>query len=303
MRLVADIGGTNARLALSKDGVVIPGSVRSYANDEWPKFDDMLKAYLSESRCEDIAEIVVAVAGPVQDDRALLTNRNWTILTKDLLVAARCERAVLLNDLTALGYSVPALRSDQLTQCHWGAQVNSAAPQSLVVGVGTGFNASPVIAANGAVQCLSVEAGHASMPLSVAMQLNDIGGLAEAFPTVEALFSGRGLSAFCHHISKGRLTGIEAISAYGKPDQQAATAAVDQYADLLGRMLREMALSYMPKAGVYVAGSVGRAILKTAPLNCTAIFAEHSDVRFGKTPDLFIINDDAAALHGCAAVY
>ena len=48
MRLVADIGGTNARLALCKDSKIVPQTVRNFSNDDWPHLYDIVTAYLKE---------------------------------------------------------------------------------------------------------------------------------------------------------------------------------------------------------------------------------------------------------------
>lgn len=303
MRLVADIGGTNARLALAEQGVIHPASVQSYANDDWPHFGDMLGAYLSQTSAGHLADMVIAVAGPVQNDHAMLTNRNWIIRADDLMKAARCDRAVILNDLSALGYALPGLRPEQLSQVHCGTHEQGAVRQALVVGIGTGFNVSPVVMANGTVECLSVEAGHVSMPMSVARLLDDFGGLGGMFPTVEDLFSGRGFTAFCRKLCNDTgLRGSDVISAYGRPQNNAATTAVERFANLLGQILRELDLAYMPNGGIYLAGSVSRAILGTAPSQCTEIFARPCTIRSGKSPNLFVITDDGAALHGCASL-
>jgi glucokinase len=302
MRLVADIGGTNARLALAEKGLILPDTVRSFANGDWPHFYDILAAYLKDHSSERLNDIVLAVAGPVHGDRAVLTNRNWTICTADLVRSTNCESAALLNDLTALGNAVQVLSPDQLRLFHGGVSQYQEVSQSLVVGIGTGFNASPVLKTADAVRCLNVEAGHVSMPRSISTRLDEGSDLACLFPTVEELFSGRGFTAFCRQVSDvATLRGIDAIASYGKPDAEAITSAVDQYSALLGQLLRELALTYMPDSGIYLAGSVARAIMGVAPLPCTEVFTKPCNFRFDTGSDLFVVTDDGAALHGCAA--
>lgn len=303
MRMVADIGGTNTRLALSEHGVIVPGTFRSSLNDDWPQFYDLLAAYLADHSPTRLTDIVVAVAGPVDGDRARLTNRDWTICAADLVRSTGCDSAVLLNDLTALGNAVPTLSAPQLRQFHSGPEKRTGVAQSLVVGLGTGFNASPVVYANGVVQCLNVEAGHVPMPLSIAAMLEEEFGRPSQFSTVEALFSGRGFTAFCRQIcSSNALEGIDVISSYGCRDGELATSAVDRYSALLGQLLRELALAYMPNSGIYLAGSVARAIMDVAPLRCINAYTKPCNIRTGDAPDLFTITDDGAALFGCATI-
>ena len=76
MRLVADIGGTNARVALSHGGLILAETVHHYANDEWDSLYAVLKDFLKTSEVQP-DEMVIAVAGPVSSGRARLTNRDW----------------------------------------------------------------------------------------------------------------------------------------------------------------------------------------------------------------------------------
>ncbi len=77
--------------------------------------------------------------------------------------------------------------------------------------------------------------------------------------------------------------------------------AVDHYATLTGQLLRDLSLAYMPSAGVYLAGSVARAVVNTSTARLIDIFAQSCNISADRTPSLFTIEDDFAALYGCAA--
>ena len=49
MRLIADVGGTNTRMALSADGEVLSGTVRSFVNRDFPDFETLLRDFLTMS--------------------------------------------------------------------------------------------------------------------------------------------------------------------------------------------------------------------------------------------------------------
>ena len=302
MRLVADIGGTNTRLAMTENGTIVPQTLRSFENDDWPHFYEMLATYLTNQSSPFPVDMVIAVAGPVKEGSVTLTNRNWRINVDELVQLTMCDTVVLLNDLTALGLSVRALGPNQFKEyCHRGER-RLETGQSLIAGIGTGFNVSPVVLTTGAAQCLNVEAGHVSMPCSVSNMLCDYGCPTSGFSTVERLFSGRGFTTFCQLMcGDNRLTGIDAIESYGDSSARGATLAVDQYSALLGQMLRELSFAYMPDSGIYLSGSVARAVMETAPSRCIEIF--NLPCRFGSEngPNLYAINDDGAALLGCAA--
>lgn len=301
MRLIADIGGTNARLALSDAGLILKDSTRSYANANWDSLYAVIHDFMSDAQAGPIDEIVVAVAGPVQDNRAELTNFSWSVDAGELTSLTGAGQARLLNDLTALGYAVPKLQSQQLKLVRQGTAKHGAVSQSLVVGMGTGFNVSPVLHNAQHVICPAVEAGHISMPQSVILELGELGLAAEAFPTIESLFSGRGFTTFARmRTGLPALTGPEAIAAYGGPDQAEVTQTIDQYASLLGCLLQSLSLAYMPSAGIYLAGGVARSLMEVASAPCVAAFEHGASSLLPTDTPVWSINDDLAALTGCA---
>jgi len=304
MRLVADIGGTNARLALCVNGAIVLQTVRNFANDDWPHLYDIVTAYLKEHAPVPLDEMIIAVAGPVHGDRAVLTNRNWTIQRTELHHLFDCEQVFLFNDLTALGYAAPTLVPTQLRRIHCGSALPSEIAQSLVVGIGTGFNVSPVLKTANGVHCLAVEAGHISMPKEVSEMLKATGCSSAMFPTIEALFSGRGFTLFCQQATgDDTLLGTTAIQSYKTSTNPAISTAVDHYAALTGQLLRDLSLAYMPSAGVYLAGSVARAVVSASTARLIDVFAQPCDIKADQLPSLFTIEDDFAALYGCAAFH
>ena len=301
MRLVADIGGTNARLALCENGVVDNATVQRFTNADWPSLDAVLAAFCDAHLGTPLDEMVIAVAGPVSGGRATLTNRNWLIDECSLAEHSGCKRVVLLNDLTALGHAVPLIDADQVRQVCGGDAPSMPNGSALVVGIGTGFNISQVITTSHGTICPSAEAGHVSMPRSISKQLDLLNCVPDQFPTVETLFSGRGLSAFCRlHTGQAALTGQAAIAAYGKAFGDQATSAIDEYSSMLGALLRELSLSYAPTQGTYLAGSVARAIARTAPERLKNTLQKPCEFRSPIPSLVYTIDDDGAALLGCA---
>lgn len=302
MRLVADIGGTNARLALCKDGAIIPQTVRSFSNDDWPHLYDIVTAFLEDHASSPLDDMVIAVAGPVHGDKAVLTNRKWAILRTELLQRFGCKHVVLVNDLSALGYAAPSLLPAQLRRVYNGPALPSKNGQSLVVGIGTGFNASPVLSTPNDVHCLAVEAGHISMPKNVSDMVQAIGHSPDLFPTIETLFSGRGLTSFCQQVTgDDSVLGTTVIQSYKTSKNPTISTAVDHYAALIGQLLRDLSLAYMPSSGIYLAGSVARAVVGISTTRLIEVFAQPCGILGARTPSLFTIEDDFAALYGCAA--
>src|SRR5215510_4402328 len=98
--LLGDVGATNARFALLSNGVL--GPVRYFAVAEFPRFADVLRAFLDrDGRPLSIHEAVLAVAGPVDADRCVLTNCSWTIDARELRAAFDVAKVRICNDFEA----------------------------------------------------------------------------------------------------------------------------------------------------------------------------------------------------------
>lgn len=301
IRLVADVGGTNTRLALSQAGAIGNETIENYSNANWDDLYAVIGDFLSRDGIGAPREMVIAFAGPVRGSQALLTNRDWTVDAGKLKREFACNDVHILNDLTALGYAVPVLRAAQMQCVSAGIGKQTGLAQSLVVGIGTGFNVSPVLQISGKVVCPAVEAGHVSMPLNVVEKLREFGFSSEQFPTTETLFSGRGFETFCRQLSgQTSLDGRAAIASYGVLGAEKTTAAIDQYSAVLGHLLRDLSLAYMPSSGIYLAGSVARSVVNVSPSQCIEIFQQPCSIRAGTIPAVWTITDDAAALLGCA---
>ena len=84
-RLVADVGGTNIRLALCE-----PGNNELIAVQKLPcaQFDSLqaaLAQYLSDNADgKTVAEACLAIAGPVAGDQISMTNLPWSFSKKEL---------------------------------------------------------------------------------------------------------------------------------------------------------------------------------------------------------------------------
>ena len=300
MRLVADIGGTNTRLAFVPSGQTQIGETRSYKNAQFSSFNDVIVDFLAGF--SEPSELVVAMAGPVVGNRGRLTNLNWVVDGPELSAQYDGVSVRVINDLTALGYAALQLSPDQVMPIVVSAAPATKQRQALVVGIGTGFNVSPVVEAAGQTICPAVEAGHTSMYASISLALDQIEpGLARNFPTVEALFSGRGRRKFLSLVTGQDVLRVTPfIAKQGQAGNEEADAALDTYAKLIGVLLSELKVAYLPTNGLFLAGGVARSSLTGDRTRICAEWAMRENEYVNIAPSLSIISDDAAALKGCA---
>ncbi|OWU83014.1 hypothetical protein ATO6_20500 [Oceanicola sp. 22II-s10i] len=301
MRLVADIGGTNARLALAREGLLLPGTAQSFRNADHPGFAALAVRYLEASGVERLDSMVIAVAGPVGAGVARLTNHDWSFDAAELADRFDGARVVLLNDLAALGHALPALSADGLATVTPGSDDAPSEGQALVAGIGTGFNVCSVVLRSGeTVLSMRAEFGHVSLPGAVGRALDArIGAAAARFATVEDCFSGAGVSAMFGLVT-GR-SGVTSAEALSRQDPTSAEFA-DFYAGLVGHLARDLRMAFMPEAGIHFAGSVARAVLSgPSAARFAEVYSAPTAVQLPAMAGVRLILDDRAALRGCAA--
>jgi glucokinase len=177
--LVADIGGTNARLAIADlDTLRLTGAVASFRGAEFPSLHAVASAYLSGVAERPIAA-AVAVAAPVVGDRIRLTNSPWSFEREELRNALGCDRLLVLNDFEALAHALPHLGPSDLHQIGGIAPVERAA--KTVLGPGTGLGVAGLAWSPAGWQAMPSEGGH------VALAVED----AREFAMLQRLLTGR----------------------------------------------------------------------------------------------------------------
>ena len=294
--IVADIGGTNARIGLARGGRVDPASVRRYRNADFPDFGALIAAHVAAAGGQRVRALVVAIAGPVTGRVARLTNLDWALDADRLAADLGGAEVRLVNDLRALGHALPVLAEGDLAPLVAGPVRARGNGQSLIVGIGTGFNVSLVIAPDIVAEA---EYGHVGLSAAIAARLGALGVDPAAFPTVEELFSGRGLAAFARRASGRDFASAEA--ALSGPDG-APAPVLAAYLGLVAELARDLVLAFMPLSGVHFAGGAMRALVATGLGDAFAQgFARpHPIVEGLARVPVSIITADAAALAGCA---
>lgn len=297
--LLADVGGTNTRLALADPTGLRPASITRFRNDTFASFDKLLARYLSDCGTPDLEVVCIAIAGPVHGSDAQLTNRNWAFHNDQIATLSGTKHVFLINDLSALAQALPRLKTELLC----GPDQRTPEGQSLVIGMGTGFNVSPAKAdAKGNITVFSAEMGHASLPVPVLAKLQS--GLPEAaslFHTVEDCFCGPGLERLIAATCGQNPSGTEIMQRFADNNDPQLTQGVLLFASALGVFSRELIYHYMPRAGMIFAGSVAVSLLRS-PARAAFLRSFQTPSQMRPLADAFpvsLITDDTAALWGC----
>eukprot|EP01030_Chromulinospumella_sphaerica_P020243 gene20243-20151_t len=142
LRLVGDVGGTNCRFAVvdtaQEDADIL--EPKAFKVADYPTLEAAIDHYLQGERPE---QAVIAVAGPVIDGKADLTNANWEMSNAGL-VAHGFKAARLINDYEALALAVKRLKDRDLADI---GEVAATHPNGTVaiIGAGTGLGVSALV--------------------------------------------------------------------------------------------------------------------------------------------------------------
>lgn len=316
LAILADLGGTNTRVALAQGTQVDPASIRRFSNAEYKAagkdIAHILRDYLDQTGAS-VSGVCVAAAGPVQDGVATMTNLHWTMDAAKLSAATGAARVAILNDLQAQGQALGHIAADKLRVLIPGPQ--KAGGAMLVVGLGTGVNAAPVHGSGAARVVPPSECGHVNMPVRSEEDL-------ALMRFIEARLAARGETPHCgvEEVLAGR--GLENLFAFaaeraGKPQELSsaavlaaldageavATHAARLYTRILAQALADLALIHLPYGGIYLIGGMSRAMTPHFDrFGLTETFREARRVDLLQTAfSVTVVEDDFAALTGCAA--
>ncbi|WP_394177773.1 glucokinase [Yoonia maritima] len=307
--LVADIGGTNTRVALANGKAILPDTIRRYSNSKFPGLESVIRQYITDENNVDPIAACVAVAGPVRDGQATMTNLDWTIDKDTLARATSAETVAILNDLQAQGHALGHLDPANIQTVLAGPEAPDNAAR-LVVGVGTGFNAAPVYDLEHGRIVPPSESGHANLPIRNEMELRlcQFVSTAHGFPAVEDVLSGRGLEhayAFLGVEANDprELSAKDIMERCDNGTDPRAEEAVRLFIRILGTVCGNLSLIQLPFGGVYLVGGVARAM--SAHLTKFGFGDAFRDkgrfAGFMGNFGVYVVHDDYAALTGSAA--
>jgi len=299
MKLIGDIGGTKVALALI-DGQGERVAARRLASADFSSFDDLLADYLGSRRDKhDISAACLAVAGPIAPDgrSAKVTNLPWFIDAATLARLFGINHVMLVNDFSAVAAGIRVAPPAQLI-CLQSGQADDAGVR-LALGAGTGMG----VAALMGDRILPSEGGHVGFAPQDETQLRLWSALHRAHGrvTVERVISGAGLAAI-HHILTGEALSPEAIGTRALAGDASARTSVDTFFACYGAFAGDMALTFLARGGVFLAGGVTQKLL---PLIAGSPFmaqfnakAEHEAL--ARSIPVYAIRDPEIGLSGAA---
>ena len=111
-RLLADVGGTNARFAWATDQGAPIEHVKVLPCAEYPTLQAAMHAYLDGLAPLGLgqpAHAAIAIANPITGDQVTMTNHHWSFSQAAVKAEFGLRNLRLLNDFTALALALPDL--------------------------------------------------------------------------------------------------------------------------------------------------------------------------------------------------
>jgi len=262
MRMVVDIGGTNARFALVPASSPEPQDEKTVRCADFASLEHAVRHYLQDHGNPVVREAALDVAVDPIGDFIKLTNGPWGFSIEQTRRALGLDRLQVVNDFTALALAVPTLRADELQSIGGGTAVTGM--PIAVIGPGTGLGVSGLIPAGGRFVALQGEGGHAAFSPMNEREAGVLHWLQQRYDHVsmERVVSGMGLENLYQALCA--LDGV-APQAFG-PDRITAAAlantdvqcagAVEMFCAILGTAAANLVVTLGARAGCYIGGGI-----------------------------------------------
>lgn len=261
--LIADIGATNARFALTdRKGFY---HEQTLSCTDYPDIQEAVRAYLVQAApSQNPDKASFAIAGPVHGDTFAMTNHGWAFSVEQVRKELGLESLHLMNDFKAVALAVPYIEADYLQKIGGGEPITGS-PKA-IIGPGTGLGVAGIVPdAWGRYVAIPGEGGHVTMPARTQRQFDIFCALRQKYRHVSAerVCSGKGLVNLYN--------AIKALDAHDKlpertPEEISEAAlsktctvcqeALDLMMINLGTTAGNLALTYGALGGVYIAGGI-----------------------------------------------
>jgi len=290
--LAGDIGGTKTILRLveaSDDSVLKTIDEEQYRSQDFADFVPMVHQFLAKANTSTPQKACFAIAGPVVNNTAKLTNLVWFLDTKRLEEELGIDHISLINDFEAIGYGILGLDKKDL----YTLQVGQAKPEApiAIIGAGTGLGQGFLVKQGEQHHIFPSEGGHADFAPRTELEFQLLKYLLDKHDiqrvSVERVVSGMGIVAIYQFLRDRKLAvespeiakvvrtweeeagqqekSVDPGAAIGNAALQKRDRLSEQtmqfFIAAYGAEAGNLALKLLPYGGLYVAGGIAPKIL------------------------------------------
>ncbi|PID66237.1 MAG: glucokinase [Gammaproteobacteria bacterium] len=163
-RLVADIGGTNARFAIETEPFQLEHLLVLPCQD-YGTFAAAMADYLAQTAMVIPRHVGIAIANPVTADNIRMTNHHWHFSIRAMQKQLGVDTFLLVNDFRAQALAITRMSAANLALLNGPAEYHPVPKDRTVavIGPGTGLGVSGLVPdGRGRMIALSGEGGHVS---------------------------------------------------------------------------------------------------------------------------------------------
>ena len=260
MRIIAgDIGGTKTLLRCIEDGKL--ALEQRFESGSYATFDALLTEFLA--RCaRPVHAACFAVAGPVLENRAEVTNLGWVIKAVELAESFGIAEIALINDFYAIALGVPLLEPSDCLSIHAGKR--RPREPIAILGAGTGLGEATVIWSGDQWNVVPSEGGHADFAPQDELQTKLFLSLLSQYGHVswERVCSGMGLVNIYTFLGGSKDDDPARVAALAEAGDRVGLKAFEIFVDIYGAEAGNMALRLLARGGVYLAGGMAAKNIK-----------------------------------------
>ncbi|WP_392533524.1 glucokinase [Nostoc sp. C117] len=290
--LAGDIGGTKTilRLVEASDSQSLHTIYQeSYHSADFPDLVPIVQQFLAKANTLIPQKACFAIAGPIVENTAKLTNLIWFLDTERLQQELGIPQISLINDFTAIGYGILGLETEDLHTLQVG-QCQAEAPIA-IIGAGTGLGQGFLIKQGNSYKVFPSEGGHVDFAPRNEIEFQLLKHLLEKHRiqriSVERVVSGMGIVSIYQFLRDRKFATespdiAEIVRTWEQeagqeeksvdPGAAIGTAAVERrdrlceqtlqlFINAYGAEAGNLALKLLPYGGLYIAGGIAPKIL------------------------------------------
>ncbi|MBD2436191.1 glucokinase [Nostoc sp. FACHB-110] len=291
--LAGDIGGTKTILRLVETSEESPALQNiyeeSYRSSDFPDLVPIVQQFLLKANVATPQKACFAIAGPVVNNTAKLTNLAWYLDSERLAQELGIASISLINDFTAVGYGIFGLAKDDIFTLQSGKQKPEA--PIAVIGAGTGLGQGFLIKQGNHYQVFPSEGGHTDFAPRNELEFQLMKYLLDKHDiqrvSVERVVSGLGIVSIYQFLRDRKQSielpeiaqivrtweqeagkqekSVDPGAAIGKAAVQKSDRLCEQtlelFVDAYGAEAGNLALKLLPYGGLYIAGGIAPKIL------------------------------------------
>jgi glucokinase len=261
VRVVADVGATNTRLALFDEATAEFHALGTFVNRDYPRLQDVVSRWLEEQGIAP-TRACIAIASPLAGDHVAMVNMDWHFSRSAFAEETGLSPVTWINDFVANAYALPHLAASERSELHPGTP--GGLEKFAAIGPGTGRGGATVQHTAEGWMATACEPGHAGLSPANAVELAVFDALLDEHDNIytELLVSGPGLQRLYRTLAVVTDRNAAALSPADISGRALAgedplcVESLELFCALLGSACGDFLLSTGARDGLYLAGGI-----------------------------------------------